>query len=37
MAPAVYSLAENKYSYTVERGWRRYGKEVTYKKGIIPR
>ena len=37
MAPAVYSMAENKYSFGVEKGWRREGKEVGYKKGIIPR
>jgi len=26
MAPAVYSLAENKHVLGVERGWRREGK-----------
>jgi hypothetical protein len=33
MAPAVYSMAENKSIFGVERGWRRAGKEITYKKG----
>lgn len=37
MAPAVYSMAENKFNLGVEKGWRREGKEVCYKKGIIPR
>ncbi len=37
MAPAVYSVAENKGNLGVERGWRREGKEVVYKKGIMPR
>jgi hypothetical protein len=37
MAPAVYSSAENKCAHEVEKGWRRQGKDVTYRKGIIPR
>lgn len=37
MAPAVYSLAENKGLLGVEKGWRRQGKDVSYKKGIINR
>lgn len=37
MAPVVYSMAENKHNFNVERGWRRTGREVAYKKGIIPR
>jgi hypothetical protein len=37
MAPAVYSLAENKCTLGVEKGWRRQGKDVIYRKGIIPR
>jgi hypothetical protein len=37
MAPAVYSMAENKNVSGVERGWRRGGKEVVYKKGDIHR
>jgi hypothetical protein len=37
MAPAVYSMAENKMVFGVERGWRREGKEVSYSKGTINR
>ena len=37
MAPVVYSMAENKNVFGVERGWRRQGKDICYKKGIIPR
>jgi hypothetical protein len=33
MAPAVYSMAENKNIAGVERGWRRSGKQVSYKRG----
>jgi len=28
MKPAVYSMAENKYVFGVEKGWRREGKDV---------
>lgn len=37
MAPAIYSMAENKYIFGVEKGWRRDGKDVHYKKGFLPR
>lgn len=37
MAPAVYSLAENKGVLDVSKGWRRQGKDVSYKKGNICR
>jgi hypothetical protein len=37
MLPAVYSMAENKYVFGLDKGWRRDGKEVSYKKGTLPR
>ncbi len=37
MAPAIYSMAENKNVFGLDRGWRRAGTEVSYKKGSIPR
>jgi hypothetical protein len=37
MKPAVYSMAENKNVFGVEKGWRRDGKDVGYKKGVIHR
>jgi hypothetical protein len=33
MTPAFYSMAENKGIFGLDRGWRREGKEVSYKKG----
>lgn len=36
MAPAVYSVVESK-QLGLERGWRRVGQDVKYKKGAIPR
>jgi hypothetical protein len=37
MKPAVYSLAENRHSKDQEKGWRRVGTEVSYKRGKLPR
>jgi hypothetical protein len=37
MTPAIYSMAENKNVYGLDRGWRRAGKDVSYKRGQIPR
>jgi hypothetical protein len=37
MAPAVYSMAENKNVEGIEKGWKRQGKDVAYKKGAIQR
>lgn len=37
MLPAVYSMAENKNVLGVDRGWRRAGKEVSYKKSDLNR
>lgn len=37
MKPAVYSLKENNNVFDVEKGWKRDGEEVVYKKGKLPR
>lgn len=37
MTPVIYSMAENKGILGVDRGWRREGKEVSYKKSGINR
>lgn len=37
MAPAVYSVAENNGQLGLEKGWKRDGKEVSYRKGTVPR
>jgi hypothetical protein len=37
MAPCVYSFLENKRQVENEKGWRRIGKDVAYRKGAIPR
>lgn len=35
MAPVVYSLAENGGNVGEDKGWRRQGKEVSYKRGTL--
>jgi hypothetical protein len=37
MKPVVYSLAENKHVFDVEKGWRRTGTDISYKKGKLHR
>ena len=37
MAPAVYSVQENKGVLGQEKGWKRKGTNVSYKKGKLPR
>lgn len=37
MKPVVYSLLENNRVFDVEKGWRRMGNEVSYRKGKLPR
>ena len=37
MTPVIYSMAENKGVLGVDRGWRREGKDVSYKKSGINR
>lgn len=37
MTPAVYSMAENNNVFGSEKGWKRQGKDVSYKKGKIPK
>jgi hypothetical protein len=37
MKPVVYSMMENKNVFAVEKGWRREGKDVGYRKGVIHR
>ena len=37
MTPVIYSMAENKGLFGNDRGWRREGKEVSYKKSCINR
>ena len=37
MAPALCSVVENKGNVTLEKGWKRMSKDVSYKKGSIPR
>jgi len=37
MKPVVYSMAENRCVPDIERGWKRTGNEVSYKRGKLPR
>lgn len=37
MKPVVYSLLDNHRCLHVEKGWKRMGSEVSYKKGKLPR
>lgn len=37
MAPAIYSMAENKNIFGLDKGWRRAGRDVSYKKGYLHR
>jgi hypothetical protein len=37
MLPAVYSMAANSQKADIEKGWRRSGSQVSYKKGRLLR
>ncbi len=37
LVPVVYSLVENRYVENLEKGWKRIGKDVCYKRGKLPR